>query len=103
MNPVIKGETYQPPHQRDTHQTRDRLTVGPANGPRAKNDSAFPRSSGAHRSLSIALQGSCQSSTMSEGDRKAYPAFVSGAAAKNPPKKRKMSRAAVLGANAFPT
>ena len=38
-----------------------------------------------------------------ENIRKAYPALVIGAAAKNPPRKRKMSRAAVLGANAFPT
>lgn len=33
-----------------------RLTVGPATGPMAKNDRAFPRVSGAHKSLAMALK-----------------------------------------------
>ena len=77
--------------------------MGPANGPRAKNDRAFPRVFGSHRSPRSALQLSHQQDTKGVEDGKTYPLLVSGAAAKNPPRKRKMSRAAVLGANAFPT
>ena len=79
-----------------------RLTVGPANGPRAKNDKAFPRTAGSHKSPSRALQ-SCKLGTKDEKDGKTYPLLVRGAAAKNPPRKRKISKAAVLGANALPT
>ena len=80
-----------------------RLTVGPANGPRAKNDKAFPRTVGSHKSPSRALQQSCKLGARDEKDGKTYPLLVRGAAAKNPPRKRKISKAAALGANALPT
>ena len=79
------------------------LTVGPTSGPRAKNARAFPRTSQSHMSPSIALQWPSQPGTESEWERKAHQLLVRGAAAKNPPRKRKMRRAAVLGAKAFPT
>ena len=87
----------------ENNQRFRQLTVGPANGPRAKNDIAFPRTSGSHKSPSKALQPPFQSNIKAKNNREAYPALVNGAAAKNPPRKRKISRAAVLGANAFPT
>ena len=80
-----------------------RLIVGPAKGQRAKNDRVLPWTSDVHKSPSIALRGYCRWGIEDESVGKPYPEFVSEEAAKNPPKKRKMSRAAVLGANAFPT
>ena len=105
INPVIMGEIFHAPSEGYTLNNGcfRRLTVGPANGPRAKNDKAFPRTAGSHKSPSRALQQSCKLGAKDKKDGKTYPLLVRGAAAKNPPRKRKISKAAVLGANALPT
>lgn len=106
INPVIKGEICHTPDQRDTHKAtgrfgdsrwvqrtaRERKTTEPSRESQGPTDHQAEH-----------CDGHVSQTRKSMKDGTTYPLLVSGAAAKNPPRKRKMSRAAVLGANAFPT